>query len=330
MLRSHPAMALCLVALIINLGACRGEDEVEDEGADETTVPALKVPAMPDFGPLGELVPGDDDGAWSIGAGFGDREEFRVAITQTSRTSLPDRAPMVHQMRQEFTLVREVISRDDDGMTRLRMRIKDASFVPLGPEGKPAPTPPQMASFAPSLERVEVHLAMDARGGVKELDVAKASTLPRGMEDLFQQLVRDLQVTMPPDTARPGRTWDDTGTLPVERAKSQNVLNWRLEGSYRGKVDWKGVQCAMITSEGELEEEGKVERKGILGEVEGQGSVRKVALVEAETGRLVELRMVSALARRVVYGKESRKKARVEELTMELSMKRGSPDEEGK
>ncbi len=323
MLMTHPAMVRWLVTLVLLLGACRGGDEGDEGDTEKRAAPELEIPALPEFGPLGDLQPDTDSGTWSLGAGFKDREEFLVSLIQTSRTVLPGRAPMNHQMRQEFTLVREVISRDD-GLTRLRLRIRNASFVPLGPDGKPAPVPPQMASFAPSLERVEVHLAMDERGRVQELEVAKASTLPRGMEDLFHQLVRDLQVTLPPDTAAPGKTWNDAGAMPVEREKSQNVVRWHLEGTYRGMVDQDGIHCAIIDVSGELEEEGRVERKGIVGQVEGLGRVRKVALVEADTGRLVGLRIVSALARRVTYGKESREKARIEELTMELSLRAGT------
>ncbi len=324
---THPATARWLATFILLLGACRGGDEPAGDGAEKTAPPGLEIPALPDFGPLGDLSPDTEDGTWALAMGFKDREEFRVELIQAATTHLPDRAPMEHQMRQGFTLVREVVSRDE-GLTRLRIRIKDASFVPLGPDGEPVPAPPQMAAFAPSLERVEVHLAMDARGEVKELEVSKASNLPRGMEDLFHQLVRDLQVTLPPDAAAPGDTWDDAGELPVEREKSRNVVRWRLEGAYRGMVDHAGIRCAVVEVVGDLEEEGRVDRKEIRGQVAGEGRVRKVALLDAETGRLVELRMVSALARRVTYGKESREKARIEELTMALSLERGTADEE--
>lgn len=327
MLMTHQATARLLVALVLLLGACRGGDEAAEGGPVEADAPALEIPALPEIGPLGDLTIETGDGSWALGMGFLDREEYRVELIQTATTRLPDRAPMVHTMRQGFTLVREVVSRDE-GLTRLRLRIKEVAFVPLGPDGEPVPAPPQMAAFGPSLERVEVHLAMDARGQVRELEVAKASNLPRGMEDLFHQLVRDLQVTAPPEGAAPGDTWDDAGELPVEREKSRNVVRWRLEGAYRGTVDRDGVRCAVVEVQGDLEEQGRVDRKEIRGEVEGRGTVRKVALLEADTGRMVELRMVSALARRVTYGKESREKARIEELTMELSLRTGTADEE--
>ncbi|MFH1530185.1 MAG: hypothetical protein ABIK09_05545 [Pseudomonadota bacterium] len=324
---THPATARWIVVLMLVLGACRGGDAVDETDDGEKAAPDLEVPALPDFGPMGDLQPEAGGEAWATGVGFKDREEYRVRLIQTAHSEVPGRAPMEHRVRQEFTLVREVISRDA-GLTRLMLRIQDVTFTPLGPDGEPTPTPPQMASFAPTLERVEVHLAMDERGRIQELEVAKASNLPRGMEDLFHQLVRDLQVTLPPDAASPGTSWVDAGELPVEREKSRNIVRWSLAGTYRGTVDRSGVRCAMVEIEGKLEEEGWVDRKEIRGTVEGRGRVRKVALMEADTGRLVELRMVSALARRVTYGKESREKARIEELTMELSLQAGTADEE--
>jgi hypothetical protein len=327
MFMTHPAAARWLVAAVLFLGACRGGDEAAEDGPAEATAPALEIPALPAIGPLGDLAVDTGDGSWTQEMGFGDREEFQVTLLQTAVTRLPERAPMEHGMRQGFTLVREVVSRDEE-LTRLRLRIKDVSFVPLGPDGEPVSVPPQMEAFGPSLERVEVHVAMDARGQVRELEVAKATNLPRGMEDLFHQLVRDLQVALPPKGAAPGDTWDDAGELPVEREKSRNVVRWRLEGTYRGMTDRDGVRCAVVEVQGDLDEQGRVDRKEIRGEVEGRGTVRKVALLAAGTGRLVELRMVSALARRVTYGKESREKARIEELTMELSLRTGKADEE--
>jgi len=327
MLMTHPAAARWIAVLMLLLGACRGGDGGDEVSDEKKATPGLEVPALPDFGPLGDLTVEPGDGDRAPGIGFKEREEYRVRLIQTAHSEVPGRAPMEHRMRQEFTLVREVLSRED-GITRLLLRIKDVTFAPLGPDGEPAPTPPQMESFAPSLERVEVHLAMDERGRVQEFEVAKASNLPRGMEDLFHQLVRDLQVTLPPDAASPGTSWDDAGELPVEREKSLNIVRWSLKGTYRGTVERDGVRCAMIEVLGEIEEEGRVDRKEIHGKVEGQGRVRKVALLEADTGRLVELRMVSALARRVTYGKESREKARIEKLTMELSLLTGTADEE--
>jgi hypothetical protein len=318
-----------LVALVLLLGACRDGEEPEERKAKETAATNLEIPALPQLGPLGDLKLDTGGGTWAKGMGFGDREEYSVELIQTAKTLIPERAPMEHRMRQGFTLVREVTSRDK-GLTWLRLRIKNPSFVPLGPDGEPLPIPPQMAAFAPSLERVEVDLAMDDKGRVQELNIGKASNLPRGMEDLFHQLIRDLQVTLPPDAMTPGDEWDDAGELPVEREKSQNILRWRLKGAYRGMVDWSGTRCAVVEIQGDLDEQGRVDREKIHGSIEGRGEVKKVALLEAETGRMVELRLVSALARRVTYGKEGRKKARIEELTMELSLRAGTEKEENK
>ena len=327
MVLTHQATARWFVSLVLILGACRGGGDTQETGTEKAASPAPEIPTLPQMGPLGDLDPDTDGGAWSAHAGFEGREEFKVSLLQTARTQLPDRAPMVHTMRQAFTLVREVISRED-GITRLRLQIKDATIVPMDPNGKPIPPPPQTAAIGPALERVEVHLAIDAQGRVQELEVTKASTLPRGMEEMFHQLVRDLQVALPGGAAEPGQTWDDAGELPVEREKSRNLVRWRLKGTYQGMVDRDGVRCAVVEILGDLEEEGRVDRKGILGRVEGLGRVRKVALLEAETGRLVEFRMVSALARRVAYGKKTTGEPRVEELTMELSLRAGTAGEE--
>jgi len=326
MLISHPATARWFVLIVLLCGACRGGGDAEGPGAEETAAPAIVIPALPELGPLGDLRPDTAAGAWSPEMGFEDREEFRVDLLQTARTVLPGRAPMEHRMRQGFTLVREVTTREE-GLTRMRMRIRDASFQPLDTEGAALPVPPRMAAFGPALERAEVHLTMDARGEVTELELSRTTNLPRGMEDLFRQLVRDLQVHLPPDAASPGDTWEDAGELPVEREKSRNLVRWRMEGSYLGTVQRHRVRCAVVDVRGDLEEEGRVDRQGIRGRVDGRGQVRKVALLAADSGRMVELRMVSALARRVAYGRESREQARVEELTMELSLHRGTDKE---
>ena len=324
---THLVTARWLLALILVLGACRGGDDAKNSGADEAPGNDLEIPPLPELGELGELETDPDSGSWSLGAGYELREEYRCTLFQTSRVALPNRAPIDHRMRQTFTLIREVTGREDD-LTWIRMRIKDASFQPLDADGAPLPPPAALASFAPALERVEILLSVDPRGKVESLEVSKATNLPRGMEDLFHQLIRDLQVVLPPDAAAPGDQWEDTGELVVEREKSKNIVRWRLEGTYQGMVDRDGTRCAVVDIQGDLQEEGKVDRKEISGSVLGRGQAHKVALLEADTGRLMELRMVSALARRVKYGKESREKARIEELTMELSLRTGTADEE--
>ena len=317
----HATIRWLVVAALV-FGSCRDAEDAEKEATKTPQPAAFEAPALPEIGPLGNL---DVDAAGdpvALHQGFADREEFRVTLLQTSRAVLKDQAPMEHRMEQTFTLVREVVSREA-GITHLRLRIKDISLRPVDREGKPLPVPPQMAGFIPSLARVEVHLAIDSRGEVTELEVAKATTLPRGMEELFHQLVRDLRVSLPADPVAPGATWDDAGELPVEREKSRNIVRWSLERTYLGTVARPGCpRCAVVDSQGGIEEEGKMDRKGIQGRVDGRGRVRKVVLLSADTGRMVELRMVSALTRRLTLGKgpKARERARVEELTMELSL----------
>ena len=316
------ATILWFVAVALVFGSCRDAEDAE-KTATKTPQPAtIEAPALPEIGPLGELDVDATGASVALHQGFGDREEFRVTLLQTSRAILKDQAPMEHRMEQTFTLVREVVSREA-GITHLMLRIKDVSLRPVGPDGAPLPVPSQMADFVPSLTRVEVHLAIDSRGEVTELEVAKATTLPRGMEELFHQLVRDLRVSLPADPVAPGATWDDAGELPVEREKSRNIVRWRMERTYLGTVERPGCpRCAVVDSLGEIEEEGKMDRKGIQGRVDGKGRVRKVVLLNADTGRMVELRMVSALTRRLTLGKgpKARERARIEELTMELSL----------
>ena len=310
-----------VVAALFLTGACRGGEDKE-EAATEQQPAAIEAPSLPEIGPLGNLDVDASGTPVTLHHGFDNREEFQVTLAQTSLAFLEGQAPMEHRMEQTFTLVREVVSREA-GITHLRLRIKDISLQPVGPDGAPLPMPPQMADFVPSLERVEVHLAMDDRGEVTELEVAKATTLPRGMDELFHQLVRDLRVSLPVDPVAPGATWKDAGELPVEREKSRNIVRWRLDGTYLGTVARPDCpRCAVVDSQGELEEEGKMDGKGIRGRVDGRGRVRKVALLDADTGRMVELRMVSALSRRLTLGKgpKARERARMEELTMELSL----------
>lgn len=317
----HATIRWLVVAALV-FGSCRAAEDAEEAATKTPRPEAIEAPALPEFGPMGDL---DVDAAGppvALHQGFADREEFQVTLLQTSRAILKGQAAMEHWMEQTFTLVREVVSREA-GITHLRLRIKDVSLRPLDREGNPLPVPPQMADFAPSLARVEVHLAVDSRGEVTELEVAKATTLPRGMEELFHQLVRDLRVSLPGDPVAPGATWDDAGELPVEREKSRNIVRWRLERTYLGTVARPGCpRCAVVDSQGEIEEEGKMDRQGIRGRVDGKGRVRKVVLINADTGRMVELRMVSALTRRLTLGKGSsaRERARIEELTMELSL----------
>ncbi|MBM4371463.1 MAG: hypothetical protein FJ098_07400, partial [Deltaproteobacteria bacterium] len=57
---------------------------------------------------------------------------------------------------------------------------------------------------------------------------------------------------------------------------------------------------------------------------------RRLALLDPTSGRLVELRMVSALSRRLTLGAgpEAAARARVEELTMSLDVTRRDDGEE--
>ena len=66
---THPATARWLATFILLLGACRGGDEPAGDGAEKTAPPGLEIPALPDFGPLGDLSPDTEDGTWALAMG---------------------------------------------------------------------------------------------------------------------------------------------------------------------------------------------------------------------------------------------------------------------
>lgn len=316
--------------LVLLAAACRGEGGGESPGggAEPPTFPA--PPALPDPGPLAAKATDMTGGPVVLRSAVADREELSVRLEQTASTRQPGRAPLEHRLRQSFTLVRQVVSRTDTSM-RMTVGLRDVRIEPLGPDGKPVAPPAAMAGFAPALERVEVDLTLDSRGEITALEVTGSTHLPEGMEELFRQLVRDLRVGLPEGPVSPGDRWTDEGSLPVQREKTRNVVRWRLEGSFRGTVEGpEGLRCVLVDAAGEIEEEGRVEHQGMTGQVEGRGQVRRLALLDPTSGRLVELRMVSALSRRLTLGAgpEAAARARVEELTMSLDVTRRDDGEE--
>lgn len=294
----------CLALAFLSVIGCRDkEDAVPDKPAPGEAGSTVELEALP-APPLLEKLTVVTSPATRTQLSFrpAEKRTYQVSLRQLSSQEREGKSFGLDSV-QEFKLVKEIKDNGDDGWTE-EVSIKDAEVRPARQTrgGDQVFKGPEEA-IARMLQGLRYRVKSDARGQVLEFTLLgpQAGRL-QGMKDVLEQLTRESAVTLPAEPVAPGESWDGEEESFVEKRKTKNRVLSRHRTTFIGWAE--GVsgckRCAVLRTVIDYDISGKIVAPGMEGTTEGKGKSDSVALLDVETGTLVQSSIAAASRQRFI------------------------------